>query len=376
MPWKAISVMSLRHEFVTMVKDSKMSFSEMCRRFNISRKTGYKWLHRYLEEGALGLADRSRKPHQIIFKVEKTLEDRIVTLRERYPTWGARKLRRKLQDSRVTAVPASSTITTVLHRHGLIRPEDSIKCQDWQRFEHPVANSLWQMDFKGSVPTLAGPCQPLTILDDYSRFNLCLEALPNQQTNRVQRALETTFGRYGVPDRLVMDNGGPWGFDSEHPYTPLTVWLIRVGVSISHSRPYHPQTLGKDERFHRTLKRDLLNRFQWRDHHHLQQAFDPWRHEYNFERPHDALGLTVPASRYQPSLRCFPDKLPPIEYPTGVEVRKVQFGGDVFFKGRIFHVARAFHGYPVGIRPSLIDGVFDVLFCHATISHIDMKNKS
>jgi len=373
MPWKTVSVMSLRHEFVTMVKGSKMSFSEICHRFRISRKTGYKWLHRYLKEGSAGLADRSRKPHRIVFKLEKPTEDRIVTLRERHSTWGARKLRRKLQDAGGMSVPACSTITAVLRRHGLIHPEDSIKSQAWQRFEHPAPNSLWQMDFKSPVPTLAGPCQPLTILDDFSRFNLCLEALSNQKTNKVQQALEATFGRYGLPDRMVMDNGSPWGLDREHPYTHLTVWLIRVGISISHSRPYHPQTLGKDERFHRTLKKDLLSRFQWRDHDHLQQALDPWRHEYNFERPHDSLGLAVPASRYQPSLRCFPDQLPPIEYPSGVEIRKVQSGGDLFYKGRIFNVSNAFRGYPVGIKPTLTDGVFDVLFCHETISHIDMR---
>ncbi len=374
MPWKAFSVMSLRHEFVDMSQEITVSLSELCRRFNVSRKTGYKWLKRYLEEGVQGLADRSRRPHRIRYHIPQAEEDAIVCLRKKHPTWGARKIRRRLQDSGSEKPPACSTITTILHRHDLVDPEGPGGRQDWQRFEHPVPNGLWQMDFKAPVPTLAGPCQPLTILDDYSRFNLCLEALPNQQTNEVQKTLTTTFRRYGLPNRLVVDNGSPWGSDAEHPYTPLTVWLIRLGIGVSHSRPYHPQTLGKEERFHRTLEHDLLSRFQWRDALHLQAAFGPWRHEYNFERPHDALGLAVPASRYRPSLRCFPESPPTIEYPSEVSVRKVQQRGELCFRGRTFKISKAFCGYPIGLRPTTIDGVFDVLFCHQQVSQIDLRN--
>jgi transposase InsO family protein len=158
-----------------------------------------------------------------------------------------------------------------------------------------VPNSLWQMDFKGPVNTLAGQAHPLTVLDDHSRFNLCLQALPNQQTAGVQDTLSDTFRRYGLPDRMAVDNGSPWGCDAEHLYTALTVWLIRLGVSVSHSRPYHPQTLGKDERFHGTLKRELLNRRQWQDRSDLQKSLDPWREEYNWIRPHEAWDWRFPA---------------------------------------------------------------------------------
>jgi transposase InsO family protein len=349
-----------------------LSVSELCRRFNISRKTGYKWLNRYAEEGIPGLGNRTRRPHTIRYQILQAEQDMIVTLRKEHPSWGCRKLRRKLQDRGAQRIPSCSTITAILHRHHLIDTEPPRGRQDWQRFEHPVANDLWQMDFKSPIATLMGPCQPLTILDDYSRFNLCLQALPNQQTSGVQKALMTTFRHYGLPNRLVMDNGSPWGSDAEHPYTPLTVWMIRLGIGVSHSRPYHPQTLGKEERFHRTLKQDLLNRFQWRDAFELQKAFDPWRHEYNFERPHDALGLAVPASRYRPSLRCFPESLPPIDYPSGVLTRKVQQGGAFSFQGRSFRISKAFIGYPIGLRPTITDGVFDVLFCHQRITQISL----
>ena len=296
-----------------------------------------------------------------------------MALRRRYPRWGARKIRRRLHALDMAAVPACSTITSIFHRHGLIHPEESGGRRDWQRFEHPVPNSLWQMDFKRPVKSLAGPGFPLTVLDDHSRFNICLRALPTQQTADVQPALTVTFRRYGLPDRLLMDNGSSWGSDAEHPYTPLGVWLIRVGIRISHSRPYHPQTLGKEERFHRTLQGELLSRSQWQDLAHLQRAFDRWRHAYNFERPHEALDLAVPASRYQPSLRAFPERLPPIEYPSSIHVRKVQQGGEIFFQGRTWRVGKAFRGYPVGLQPTLVGGMFDVLFCHQRITQIDLR---
>lgn len=372
MPWRTVSIMSQRCEFVRLAEKAEMSFSQLCCRFDISRKTGYKWLNRYQLEGALGLADRSRRPHRIRRQVAPAQEKAIVDLREQHPSWGARKIRRRLQDLGAGSVPACSSITALLHRHGLIGPEGPAGRRDWQRFEHPVPNSLWQMDFKGPVATLAGQAHPLTVLDDYSRFNLCLRALPNEQTIGVQQALTQTFRRYGLPNRLLVDNGGPWGSDAQHPYTPLTAWLIRLGISVSHSRPYHPQTLGKDERFHGTLKRELTDRYQWQDLAHLQVAFDRWRLEYNFERPHEALELAVPSVRYQPSLRSFPERLPAIAYPSGVEVRKVQEGGKVSFRGHTLRVSKAFRGYPVGLRPTTIDGVFDVLFCHQTITQIDL----
>lgn len=214
----------------------------------------------------------------------------------------------------------------------------------------------------------------MTVLDDHSRFNLCLRALPNEQTIGVQQALTQTFRRYGLPNRLLVDNGGPWGSDAQHPYTPLTAWLIRLGISVSHSRPYHPQTLGKDERFHGTLKRELTDRYQWQDLAQLQAAFDSWRLIYNFERPHEAVAMAVPATRYQASLRSFPERLPAIEYPSGVEVRKVQEGGKISFRGHTLRVSKAFRGYPVGLRPTRIDGVLDVLFCHQVIAQINLPN--
>ncbi len=373
MPWQEVSTVSLRQEFVTVVQQAAVSVSELCRRYGVSRKTGYKWVARYRRDGAVGLTDRSRRPHHSPHQTPAPLEVALVALRQQDPTWGARKLRRRLQTLGRAPVPACSTVTAILHRHGLITAEGPGGRHAWQRFEHPVPNSLWQMDFKGPVRTLVGRCHPLGILDDHSRFNLCLRALPNEQTAGVQATLAATFSRYGLPDALLVDNGSPWGCDWAHPYTPLTVWLLRLGIGVRHGRPYHPQTQGKEERFHRTLQTELLRHHQWRDLAHCQAAFDRWREHYNTDRPHDALALAVPAARYRPSLRAFPATLPPIAYPSGMAVRQVQQGGQLSFQGRTPRVPKAFAGYPVGVQPTATDGVFEVWFCQHRITQLDLR---
>jgi hypothetical protein len=172
---------------------------------------------------------------------------------------------------------------------------------------------------------------------------------------------------------MTMDNGSPWGGDAEHRYTPLTVWLIRLGIGVSHSRPYHPQTQGKDERFHRTLKAEVLRGRSFRDMAQAQESFDEWRPIYNHERPHEAIGMAVPASRYQISWRSFPETLPPIEYAPGDDIRRVQDKGWVSYKGNRIVLSKAFRGYPVAFRPTVQEGIRDVYFCHHRIDQIDIN---
>ena len=373
MPWKEVSTMSQRHEFIRLAQQPGTSLRVLCRRFGISPPTAYKWLARYAAAGAEGLQDRSRRPHQMPQRTAAALEQAILHLRTAQPAWGGRKIHARLQTLGYRAVPAPSTITAILRRHGRLAPAASTPAA-WQRFEHATPNALWQMDFKGHFPIGAGRCHPLTLLDDSSRFALCLQACANEQTATVQAHLRTTFRRYGLPVRLLMDNGAPWGDRAGSPFTPLTVWCLRLGIAISHSRPAHPQTLGKDERFHRTLKAELLQQRQFEDLAHCQQHFERWRNLYNLERPHEALGLAVPASRYQPSPRAFPEILPPIEYgPTDI-VRKVQAAGRLSYRGRTWRVSKAFRGYPVALRPTTQDGLWRVYFCHQAISELDLRH--
>jgi transposase InsO family protein len=302
------------------------------------------------------------------------MEAHVVALRREHSSWGGRKLRRRLQDQGHTGVPAASTITAILERHGQIDPSQSLGHQAFMRFEHDHPNALWQMDFKGHFAIGAGRCHPLTVLDDHSRYAVCLSACADEVTGTVKDRLVATFRRHGLPERMNMDNGSPWGDGPGTRYTPLTVWLLRLGVRFGHSRPYHPQTNGKDERFHRTLKRDVLFGRFYADLMACQKAFDRFRAVYNGERPHEALDLAVPASRYRVSPRDYPETLPAIEYDPADYVRRVQQGGWISFKGHDIHLPKAFAGHSVVIRPTITDGLWEVSFIAERIAQIDLRN--
>lgn len=364
--------MSLKHEFVTLARREGANIRELCRRYGISAPTAYQLLDRYDREGDAGLTQRSRRPHSFPNRTSLDLERAVVGLRTEHPAWGGRTIRRVLERSGYSSVPSPSTITAILRRNGCVVGGDRPQ-RDWQRFEHPHPNDLWQMDFKGHFAIGTGRCHPLTVLDDHSRFALGVQACANQRTETVRERLSAIFRRYGLPKRMLMDNGSPWGNDAERPRTPLTVWLMRLGIQVSHSRPYHPQTQGKTERFHRTLKTEVLQGRYFADLPACQGAFDRWRLVYNTERPHQALGLETPISRYAPSLRSFPETLPPIEYGDGDLVRKVMAEGWVSFKGHAFTVGRALRGYPVALRPAAEDGVWGVWFMTHPIAELDLR---
>ncbi len=373
MPWQEVSAMSLRQEFTLMASKEGANVRELCRRYGISPPTGYKWLYRFWHAGVEGLREGSRRPHQSPGRTPPALEAAVLRVREAHPVWGGRKIRARLLHLGNPQVPSPSTITAILHRHGCIDPAESAKRPHWQRFENPVPNGLWQMDFKGHFALLRGRCHPLTVLDDHSRFALGLEACADERGLTVRERLTTIFRRYGLPQRMVMDNGAPWGADAAHPHTPLTVWLMHLGIRVSHGRPYHPQTQGKDERFHRTLRAELLQGKVFADLGTSKRAFDRWRSVYNVERPHQALGLATPASRYAPSPRSFPESLPPVTYGDGDIVRRVVAGGIVNFKGHPFRISMAFHGHPVAFRPTATDGVWNIWFMTHRVAQVDLR---
>ena len=375
MPWREMSVMELRQEFVQLCRQEGANVSELCRRFGISRTTAYKWLGR--AAAGEGLGERSRRPHRSPARTAVEMEALVLALRARHPRWGGRKLSRRLRDLGYIGVPAASTITEILRRHDRLDGPGAGQPRDWQRFQRERPNQLWQIDFKGHFALAAGGrCHPLTVLDDHSRYALCLAACAEEAGRTVKARLSVSFQRYGLPEWMICDNGAPWGSSAAHPYTPLGVWLLRLGIRVSHSRPYHPQTLGKDERFHRSLKAEVLAGPPFADLADCQRAFDRWRQVYNHERPHEAHGLEVPARHYRPSPRPFPDSLPPVEPPPDCQVRKVEPTGRIAFRGRRFAVPKAFAGYPVGLRPSLTDGVWDVVFLRYQIAQIDLRDNS
>jgi transposase InsO family protein len=364
--------MDSRGEFLILAGVEGANMSALCRRFAISRKTGYKWLGRSWSSD--GLADRSRRPVASPGRTALATEAAVLEVRALHPTWGGRKIRRRLVDLGGVAVPAASTISEILRRHGLIDPEEARRHTAFQRFEHERPNALWQMDFKGHFALGAGRCHPLTVLDDHSRFSICLAACDNERTDTVQEQLTARFQRYGLPERINVDNGSPWGAGPGYRFTRLTVWLARLAIKVSHSRPYHPQTNGKDERFHRTLNADVIQGQLFGDIPQCQGAFDRWRTIYNTERPHEAIGMAVPASRYRVSPRAFPGTLPEPQYRPDDIVRKVQKGGEVHFKGRVFELPKALIGQPVGFRETQTDGLWEVVFAAHDITQVDLRD--
>jgi transposase InsO family protein len=371
MPWKENTLMSCRHEFVLLARQPGSVIRELCRRYEISPKTGYKWLERYEREGQLGLANRSRRPLHSPHRTAATMERRILTLHRRYPYWGPRKLHALLDDP---DGPQPSTIAAILRRHGCHLAGPPACAPATRRFEQPAPNLLWQMDFKGHFSLSPhGHCHPFTLLDDHSRFMLRLHACANERGVTAQTQLIEAFRRYGLPDRITADNGPAWASTVGVGITAVEAWLMRLGVTLSHSRPHHPQTQGKLERLHRTLEREVVQARRYANLAACQHAMDHWRHLYNCQRPHEALGFQPPISRYRPSARAYPSRLPPIVYDEGMHVLKVRRNGQIVYRGRTIFVSEGLAGLPVAIRPASLDGRMDVVFMHRAIQHIDLR---
>ena len=349
MPWKEVSAMSARIEFLDLARQPGANVSQLARRFEISRKTAYKWLGR--DRAGESVSNRSRKPSTSPGRTTAAVEELVLKIRERHPAWGGRKLRAILKQSPGVEVPSASTIAEILRRHGRLDGPRAGQPRDWQRFEHPAPNDLWQMDFKGHFALADGRrCHPLTVLDDHSRYSLGLVARVDEQTETVQKALRRIFARYGLPAKMLMDNGPPWGDPGGQLDTRLTVWLMELGIRVGHGRPYHPQTQGKDERFHRTLKEEVLMRETFASFEECEARFTAWQTTYNTIRPHEALALQAPIQRYRFSPRTFAEPPPPLVYAEGLEIRRVQSGGVLRFRDERYRVPPAFVHRALGLH--------------------------
>jgi len=371
MVWREVSMADQRREFVLLASLSGANISALCERFGISRQTGHLWLRRFAA-GETTFEDRSRRPQHSPRRLAGALEAEILAVRDAHPAWGARKIAAVLRRERIDP-PATSTVHAVLSRHGRIAPDSPGR--PYGTFEHAVPNALWQMDFKGRVRLHGGAwLHPLTVIDDHSRFAVGLAACADQQTHTVQARLETTFRHHGLPEAIYVDNGSPWGGGQPGQWTPLRLWLLKLGIKTIHSRPYHPQGRGKNERFHRSLKAEVLALSVLQGFEDAQAAFDRWRHIYNRERPHQSLGFATPAELYRPSKRSFPDRLPTPQYAPGEIVRRVgTTKAYVSFRNRIWKVPEAFRGETLAIRPRLPDGCFAICFGAHEIASIDLN---
>lgn len=343
MPWKETDVDRERISFVVEALRHKEPLSGLCRRYGISRKTGYKWLGRYRQVGSLAdLRELSRRPHRSPHRTPERIE--LWVERIRLATgWGGRKI--SLVLAREGIHLARSTVDQILKRRGLVgrvkRHRPALT-----RFERSRPNELVQMDFKGQYPLAnGGLCYPLSVLDDHSRFVLGLYALGSQHGQKVRRCLISCFKSYGVPEAMLMDHGNPWwGTTNGHGLTQLSVFLIRQGIQLHYGGIGHPQTQGKVERFHRSLGRTIRYRGVPSTVGRFQEMLEGIRYEYNEIRPHEALDDQVPRSRYQPSRRPYDPKPRPWEYPLGAEVERVCDNGCLHLGGRYWFVCHALSG--------------------------------
>jgi len=374
MPWKESSKAMLRKEFVEAVLSHKLTKSQACREFGISRPTGDKWINR--AKNGESLNDRSKAPFRVANRVSADVEQAVIAYRIQFPSLGAVKIHRMMKDDNFEPLPCPSTINAILKRNGLITKEASLAATPHIRFEKAEPNEMWQADFKGDFKMLNGQrCHPLNILDDCTRFSLCCDPKPNETLQSVKPSMERIFQEYGLPRIFLCDNGNPWGVVQSTGFTRFEVWLMELGILTIHGRGWHPQTQGKEERFNQSLKRELLKYVQFSDMEDAARHLEEYRQFYNNKRPHHALGLDTPASRYKPSERKYPQKIEPWEYPSGYELRRIKDTGYFTYGGQGYFLSEAFGGKVVAIRESSLPGCITLHYRQFKIARIDIDKR-
>jgi transposase InsO family protein len=375
MPWEEWTVENRRRELISLARAEDANLSALASRFGVSRKTLYKWLKREAGREADWWRDRSRRPHHSPARVHDQVEDAVLAVRGEHSAWGARKILHVMALPQEFNRPSPSTVCAILHRHGLVSEEESAKRREFQRFERALPNEMWQTDYKGSFATRSGRCHPLTIIDDHSRYALAVRALPDEGACGTRAAMTEVFRKYGMPHSLLVDNGSCWG-RTDGFYSDFGVWLLRLGIDIIYARPRHPQTKGKNERFNRTLKVEVIQGRMFLSLDQCQAHFDEFQHIYNTVRPHEALNMAVPASRYRVSERTYPERLPRIEYFEDDIVLRIRPSGILAIGKERYLVGRALKGEWVALRPGEIDGIYNVFYCRKHIAVINRTDKT
>lgn len=369
MPWMEKRVKMLREEFIARSLREDRNLSALCEEFGISRKTGYKWIKRYLEEGCL--EDRSRRPERMSSRTEEKTERLILEVRQERPRWGAKKIQIYLQ-RKGYSMPCVRTVNNVLKRNGLISQEASLARKAFTRFERDQSNELWQADFKGDFQMANGNrCYPLTILDDHSRYALLIDPKPDQKD--IQSSFVKTFRIYGVPESILTDNGVVFA-GLKNGYTQFERSLMDQDILPIHGRAYHPQTQGKIERFHRSLKNEILYLRNIVDLEDAKRTFENWQRVYNFERPHEALGNRCPAEVYTASLRSYCENVSSFDYSSQFRIFRINNWGYLRFAGFQIYISETFRDTFVQLIPVDSDDMVLVCYRNYVIAKIDVQN--
>lgn len=370
MPWECRTVEDQRREFAQAAMCCS-NFSALCREYGITRRTGRKWAERYQQNEPL--TDRSRKPHTTPTRTPEEVELLILDVRADNPGWGAKTIHHVLERQGYRNLPCVKTINNILHRYGCISPEESQKRQPFMRFEKNCCNDMWQTDFKGEFRMKDNNyCYPLTILDDHSRFSI--KIAPRLGTaNVVMPAFLEAFREFGMPDSILSDNGAQFaGF--KKGYTQFEKWLMDLDILPIHGRIKHPQTQGKIERFHRTMKQELLNHRQITDILDAEEQFRLWRNKYNNLRPHEALGMKPPAEIYKPSQRAYKEKIEKYEYGGEYHVIKVNSWGYVRFDKWQVYLSETMVDQHIEFRPSPDGETFIACYRNYRIAEFDTED--
>jgi transposase InsO family protein len=376
MPWEETSPVEERERFIDDHRLGLYTMTELCERYAVSRKTGYKWITRYDDGGRPALRDRSRAPHHCPHKISEAVAQLLLTARRAHPDWGAEKLLQWLEPRHpAVSWPAISTAGDLLARHGLVK-----KRRRRRRLHHPgvvppittAPNDLWATDFKGQFRTGDRRyCYPLTVTDQHTRFLLACQGLLSTRGSGVRPIFERLFRECGLPRAIRTDNGVPFASTSLHGLTALNVWWLRLGIQHQRILPAHPQQNGAHERMHKTLKRGACQppRATLTT---QQRAFNRFRQEYNEERPHQFLRGRTPGTLYRPSTRTYTGALPPLVYPTHFVVKRVTNAGTIRFKTRLLYLSTALRQHRVGLEET-DDGIWSLYFCDVLLGRIDER---
>ena len=377
MPWMETSPVEQRERFIRDHRLALYTMAELCARYGISRKTGYKWLDRFEDAGRQGLRDRSRAPHRCPHRITGEVAALICAARRQHPSWGPVKLVAWLRPRYPTVDwPAISTAGDLLARRGLVK-----KRRRRRHYQHPGVvpatttqpNDLWTADFKGHFRTRDGVyCYPLTIADLHTRYLLACHGLLSTRGVGVRPVFDRLFREYGLPQAIRTDNGVPFATTGIHGLSQLNVWWLRLGIQHQRIMPAQPQQNGAHERMHKTLKGEAIRppRSTLAT---QQRAFNAFRHLYNDERPHEALHDQTPSSRYCPSPRAYTGTLPPVEYPGHFIVKRVTNAGTIRLKKRLLFIANALKQHPVGLE-EVADGIWSIHFCHVLLGRVDERD--
>ena len=376
MPWKEVTTMDARVSFILDWKSQKHQVTELCARYGVSRKTAYKWINRYLEEGADGLWERSHAPHQAANRTSEQVEEAIVQQRLRHPSWGPKKLIWTLQRWRPELeLPSRSTVAQILKRNDLVQAKRRPKAVGHPGRPSMVVakpNDSWSIDFKGQFRTGDGKyLYPLTVTDNYSRYLLACQGLPGTLLEPTQQILTKVFKEHGLPHRMRSDNGVPFAAYTLGRLSRLSVWLLKLGVLPELIEPGKPQQNGRHERMHRTLKDETL-RPPAGTAAAQQRKFNHWRREFNEDRPHEAHDGLTPSDVHVSSTRQRPSKLLAPEYPDRFEVRYVSANGGLRWRKKWVNVSSVLIGEHVGLE-EVDDGQWDVYFANYRLGRLNER---